>query len=74
VSSLGALVGVIVWRAVNGLPSGAISAGVAVLGSLVLVVAAGVVGKLAGIAVGRQRHRILSRRLARRVRSLGAEL
>jgi hypothetical protein len=46
--------------------------GIAVLGSLLVAIAAGLVGKLAGIVVGRQRHRSLQRRLAQRVRALGA--
>jgi hypothetical protein len=72
VFSLSALTGSIVWWAVRGLPPDPVRVGIAVLGSLLVAIAAGLVGKLAGIVVGRQRHRSLQRRLAQRVRALGA--
>ena len=70
--SLTALTGSIVWWLAGRLPSDPVRAAIAVLGSLLLVIAAGLVGKLAGVVVGRQRHRSLRRRLARRVRAFGA--
>ena len=71
VFSLTALRGSIVWWAVRGLPPDPMGAGIAVLGSLLVAIAAGLVGKLAGIVAGRQRHRSIQRRLAQRVRALG---
>lgn len=64
--SIVALVGWPLWRLLSGLPQDALAIGLAIVAYPAVVVAAGIAGKLAGILVGRWRHRRLRRRLLRR--------
>lgn len=68
--SLLALVAWPLWRATSAQPHTLLAVGVAVVLYPVVVVAAGLVGKVAGIAVGRLRHRRARRQLTRRVSHL----
>jgi hypothetical protein len=70
--TLFALFGWPVWVIAAGLPHTAtgLAAAVAVYG--LVVIGSGAVGKIAGIAVGRFRHRLLRRRLAQRLAHLRA--
>jgi hypothetical protein len=58
-----ALAGWPAWRAAAGLPTSVIGIAEAVLAWAGVVMCAAIAGKLAGIAVGRARHRRLLRRL-----------
>jgi hypothetical protein len=74
VASVTALGATVVWHTAGGLPSGLLQVGLAVLTSFLVVIAAGVAGKLAGIAIGRQHHWLVRWRLARRARALAVEI
>jgi hypothetical protein len=63
------LIGWPIWKIVSGAPTSAVPIAGAVLVWAGLVVSGAVVGKLAGIAVGRWRHKRLRQRLHRALRS-----
>jgi hypothetical protein len=63
--SLAALVGWPAWTVLADPPHGAVSIGLATVAYPAVVVGAGAVGKLSGIAVGRWRHRRLRAQLTR---------
>jgi hypothetical protein len=65
--SLAALVGWPAFVVLADPPHGAVSIGSAIVAYPAVVIGAGAVGKLGGIAVGRWRHRRLRAELARRV-------
>jgi hypothetical protein len=65
--TLAALVGWPVWIAISGVPHNPIEIGTAPFVYAGVVIGAGVAGKLAGIAVGRARHRRLRHRFERRL-------
>lgn len=67
VLSVAALVTWPVWTVASGPPSSPPGVGVALVSYALVVVAAGIMGKVAGIAAGRLHHRRLRRQLAQRV-------
>jgi len=69
--TLTALVGWPVWVVAAGVPREPLSVGAALAVYVLVVVGSGGVGKIAGIAVGKLRHRWLRRQLARRVARIG---
>ena len=72
VMMLGAIIGWPVWVIASGLPNGVLSIGTAVLTYIGVVVGSAVVGKLAGLATGRLRHRRLKRQFAQRLAGVAA--
>ncbi|MDQ6805379.1 MAG: hypothetical protein M3065_10535 [Actinomycetota bacterium] len=71
--ALAALVAGPVWMFEAGPSQTPLGVGSAVVAYVLVVVAAGLVGKVAGIVVGRRRHRRLRQRLATRLALLAAE-
>jgi hypothetical protein len=64
--SIAALVGWPAWQLASGPPHTPLGIALAFIAYPLVVVGAGVLGKLGGILVGRERHRRLRRQLARR--------
>lgn len=64
--SLAALVVWPAWIITSAMPREPLDWAVAILAYVPVVVVAGIIGKVAGIAVGRWRHRYLRRKLAER--------
>ncbi len=71
--TLAACVGWPAYVVASGIPHRPIDVGVALLTYAAVVIGSGVVGKLAGIVMGRIRHRRLRRRLAQRLARIAAE-
>lgn len=67
-----AVIGWPIWVIASGLPDGLLSIGAAVLTYIGVVVGSAVVGKLAGIATGRLRHRRQKRQFAQRLAGVAA--
>ncbi len=70
---LAAIVGWPVWVVLSGIPRASLSIAGAVLTYAGVVIASAVIGKLAGIAAGRLRHRRVKHQLACRLAGLAAE-